>query len=143
MEGKLTTYLPAALSAVYSDCLDNYGATKKHNLLFQYIDTICPWGSTICFCVDKEVAHLPQAKDAAAIIVIDTKTIDSKKCSQVTKREKEVLHCLTKGMQDKEIASTLGIAEKTVHAHVRNILSKLDAKNRTEAANMAIRLKLT
>lgn len=52
----------------------------------------------------------------------------------LTLRELEVLKLLSQGNQDKEIAKSLSISVYTVKNHVRNILSKLDAKNRTEAA---------
>jgi DNA-binding NarL/FixJ family response regulator len=43
------------------------------------------------------------------------------------------------GRRNKEIASELSIAEDTVKMHVRNILSKLQVNDRTEAVTIAIR----
>ena len=54
--------------------------------------------------------------------------------ASLTQREQEVLGLLSKGHPDKEIADALGISIHTVHEHVRNILEKLGAHNRTEAA---------
>jgi DNA-binding NarL/FixJ family response regulator len=52
-------------------------------------------------------------------------------------REREVILMLAQGIPNKEIASKLHIAEGTVKNHVSNILGKLQAQNRTEAANIA------
>lgn len=49
-------------------------------------------------------------------------------------RECQVLDVLIEGYSDLEIAQRLGICKSTVSAHVRNILSKLPVKNRTQAA---------
>ena len=57
--------------------------------------------------------------------------------TSVTPRELEVLGLLVKGLQNKEIADRLQIAERTVKFHVGSILSKLNAGNRTEAASIA------
>ncbi|MGR9589694.1 response regulator [Bacillus thuringiensis] len=57
----------------------------------------------------------------------------------LTARENEVLQLLAKGMSNKEIASVLVIAEKTVKAHVSSILSKLNLSDRTQAALYAVK----
>jgi DNA-binding NarL/FixJ family response regulator len=54
-------------------------------------------------------------------------------------REREVLVMLAHGIPNKEIADKLHIAEGTVKNHVSNILGKLQAQNRTEAADIARR----
>lgn len=57
----------------------------------------------------------------------------------LTGRENEVLKLLAKGMSNKEIAGALTITEKTVKAHVSNILSKLKVSDRTQAALYAVK----
>jgi len=52
-------------------------------------------------------------------------------------RETDVLKLLAAGASNREIADKLVLAEGTVKNHVSNILSKLHAENRTQAANMA------
>lgn len=52
-------------------------------------------------------------------------------------REIDVLKLLATGTSNREIADKLVLAEGTVKNHVSNILSKLHAENRTQAANMA------
>lgn len=52
---------------------------------------------------------------------------------ELTAREMEILLLMTKGKTNQEIADDLFIALKTVKVHVSNILSKLDAQDRTQA----------
>ncbi len=57
--------------------------------------------------------------------------------SILTGRELEVLRALTAGRSNREIAAELFISDKTVSVHVSNILGKLGAASRTEAAAIA------
>ncbi len=57
----------------------------------------------------------------------------------LTSREREVLHLLTRGKTNKEIAVELGIAENTVKNHLKNILEKLHLENRVQAVAFALR----
>ena len=57
----------------------------------------------------------------------------------LSEREREILVMLAQGVPNKEIADKLHIAEGTVKNHVSNILGKLQAQNRTEAADIARR----
>lgn len=61
----------------------------------------------------------------------------------LTKRESEVLKLVAKGQTNQEIAEALIITERTVGAHVSNILNKLHLANRTQAALYALRKGLT
>ncbi|HWT24478.1 MAG TPA: helix-turn-helix transcriptional regulator, partial [Solirubrobacteraceae bacterium] len=61
---------------------------------------------------------------------------------ELTAREREVLDLLCVGMSNARIAQTLVISEKTAGHHVSRILTKLGARNRTEAAAQARRLAL-
>ncbi len=53
-------------------------------------------------------------------------------------RELDVLHLIVKGQSNKEIASTLNLAENTVKNHVKMILEKLGVADRTQAATTAL-----
>jgi DNA-binding CsgD family transcriptional regulator len=57
----------------------------------------------------------------------------------LTAREREVLRLLSQGRSNREIAAELFIAPKTASVHVSNILGKLGATSRTEAAAIAYR----
>jgi DNA-binding NarL/FixJ family response regulator len=58
--------------------------------------------------------------------------------SPLTAREMEVLQLIKQGLSNKQIASQLYLAERTIKFHITSILSKLFAVNRTEAINNAI-----
>jgi DNA-binding CsgD family transcriptional regulator len=57
----------------------------------------------------------------------------------LTRREREILGLLCQRLTDPEIAAHLFISPKTAGYHVSNILSKLGATNRREAAAIAVR----
>lgn len=57
-----------------------------------------------------------------------------------TARQAAVVEAIGKGKANKTIAHELNMRESTVKVHVRNIMKKLSAKNRTEVALMANRL---
>jgi DNA-binding NarL/FixJ family response regulator len=57
----------------------------------------------------------------------------------LTEREKEILALLGQGLNNKEIAGILVIAEGTVKNHVSNLIAKLGLRDRTQAALLSIR----
>jgi NarL family two-component system response regulator LiaR len=61
----------------------------------------------------------------------------------LTAREEEILILVAKGWSNQEIAEKLVVSERTVGAHVSNILGKLHLANRTQAALHALRTGLT
>ena len=56
---------------------------------------------------------------------------------KLSTRESQILHCLTDGAPNKVIARKLDVAEATVKVHVKAILRKIGAANRTQAAMWA------
>lgn len=58
---------------------------------------------------------------------------------QLSRREREVLAVVARGMTNAEIAAALDLSEHTVKRHVANILTKLDLANRSAAAAFAAR----
>ncbi|WP_256236758.1 response regulator transcription factor [Bacillus sp. EB600] len=62
---------------------------------------------------------------------------------ELTERELEVLVQLGHGCSNKEIADKLFITEGTVKNHVSNIISKLELRDRTQAAIFAVRYGIT
>ena len=56
----------------------------------------------------------------------------------LTDRETAILTCLTEGQSNKRIARKFGVAEATVKSHIKAILRKIRAKNRTQAAIWAV-----
>ncbi len=62
--------------------------------------------------------------------------------NMLSERELEVLICLAEGQTTLQIANRLFISENTVKTHIRHILEKMEASNRTEAVGKAIQLGL-
>jgi DNA-binding NarL/FixJ family response regulator len=60
----------------------------------------------------------------------------------LTPREREVIRLVGEGLSNKQIASRLGITERTAKFHVRQIMSKLGAENRAQAVALATRRRL-
>ncbi|MDX6037994.1 helix-turn-helix transcriptional regulator, partial [Acinetobacter baumannii] len=52
----------------------------------------------------------------------------------LTPREQEVVHLVSKGLSDKEVASLLGIGFTTLRTHLNNSMRKIGCNNRTEMA---------
>lgn len=63
---------------------------------------------------------------------------DSYVAEPLTGREKEVLHLICAGYSNREIGDLLALAEGTVKNHVSNLLLKLNARDRTQAALKAL-----
>lgn len=60
----------------------------------------------------------------------------------LTERQRDTLELLVLGLSNKEIARQLGLLESTVKAHLKVILKKLGAANRTQAALLATQMGL-
>ena len=58
---------------------------------------------------------------------------------ELTSRELEVLRHIAGGNRNRDIAERLFVAEETVKVHVKHIMEKLSAKDRTEAVAIAVR----
>ena len=58
---------------------------------------------------------------------------------KLTPREIQLLRQVADGLSNKRIARNLGIAEDTVNQHMKNILSKLNANDRTHAVTIALK----
>lgn len=60
----------------------------------------------------------------------------------ISKREYEVLLGISEGLSNKEIGERLFLSESTIKTHVSSLLSKLDAKRRTHALQIAKNYKI-
>jgi DNA-binding NarL/FixJ family response regulator len=66
--------------------------------------------------------------------------LTSRKRGEVlTGREREIVARLALGEANKQIGNVIGITEETVKSHVKNILAKLQVRDRTEAVTVALR----
>lgn len=81
--------------------------------------------------------YLPPAALAAAVPAEVTAA-----ALGLTERQQQVLHCLARGLANKEICRVLGLAEATVKIHVSAILKALRVTSRTQAVIRATQLGL-
>lgn len=51
----------------------------------------------------------------------------------LTRREKQIIRLVARGMSNKSVAQLLSISDATVHFHLKNIYRKLGVRNRTSA----------
>lgn len=72
----------------------------------------------------------------------ETASVAQKSDLGLTPRELQVLRAVREGLMNKEIAARMGLSEVTVKMHVRSICTKLNARNRTQAAIVAETLGL-
>lgn len=56
----------------------------------------------------------------------------------LSRREVQIVDLIAQGMRNKEIAAALGIAQETVHVHLKNIFTKLRVSDRTAAIGVAL-----
>ena len=84
---------------------------------------------------DGHLLLAPEAADALA----RSAGVEVAGLGALTVREREVLAEIAKGRSNREIARALGVAEKTVKAHVSSVLAKLGVQDRTQAALLAVR----
>jgi DNA-binding CsgD family transcriptional regulator/tetratricopeptide (TPR) repeat protein len=82
------------------------------------------------------------ASGIAAAFAPDDGGRGEKEAFGLSRREREVLALIAEGRTNREIGERLFISQKTVGVHVGNILAKLGASGRVEAAMVAIRLEL-
>ncbi len=73
------------------------------------------------------------------------KTLEVKRIDDIyhlTEREGEILELLVRGFSNSAIAKTLFVSDETVKMYLKHIYRKINAKNRTEAAVIAIKYEL-
>ncbi|MCI8659017.1 MAG: response regulator transcription factor [Lachnospiraceae bacterium] len=61
------------------------------------------------------------------------------KVEGITPREREIMQCVARGMDNREIAAELFLAEGTVRNHISRILEKLKLKDRTQLAVFTVK----
>ncbi|MEH1854922.1 MAG: response regulator transcription factor [Nostoc sp.] len=70
---------------------------------------------------------------------VAAKLVQRMTAPELSARELEVLQLVGQGMNNQEISTALNISESTVKTHINRILSKLDVKDRTQAAIIALK----
>ena len=108
--------------------------TKPAKML-ESIKELCEGGAPMSGQIARKVVAAFQQKAAAAAPVYN-KINQPVILDVLSKREKEILEFLSKGLLYKEIADQLFISPETVKKHVYHIYEKLHVSNRVEAVNL-------
>jgi len=88
--------------------------------------------------IAKGEAHVSPGLAAQVLKIMQTrKPVERRPIDDLTKREEDILKGVAAGLSNREIGAQLSIQEKTVKHYMTTILSKLQARNRVEAALMA------
>jgi DNA-binding CsgD family transcriptional regulator len=75
----------------------------------------------------------------AELAALDPRPVDQSATALFTRREQEVLALISDGLSNRQIGERLFITAKTASVHVSNIMTKLGASSRTQAATLARR----
>jgi len=86
----------------------------------------------------QSVLH-PKVVSQIAANLTDERNSEMDLIKGLSERELAVLQLLTRGLQNHEIAAALCVSENTVRTHVSNVLTKLDLRDRTQAALFGVR----
>jgi len=90
-----------------------------------------------------ELVHAIQEIHAGRFHVspeIDRRLAENSRRRHLTERELEVLDCMRRGLSNRDVSMALGMSEHTAKTHVKSILQKLEAADRTEAVANAFEL---
>jgi DNA-binding NarL/FixJ family response regulator len=115
----VSTLLEAGASGCLSLNLSSEELIESLNMINKG-DIIVSWG-----IVKELVQGLDQGNDPEELF------------NSLSERQREVISLVVNGMTNREIANTLIITENTVKVHLRNILDKLDLRNRQQLAAFA------
>lgn len=137
--GRIKAELPAAhivMLTVSEDEDDLFGAVRAGAQGYLLKNLSSP---QVLELIQKAAAGEAAFTPAMAARVLDLwRHRDTDAGERLSAREHEVLEELVKGASNTAIAERLGLSESTVRFHLRNIVSKLHAQNRTEAAVRAV-----
>lgn len=116
------------LGAIQAGALGYLLKGAPRETLFHAIHTVAAGGSLLQGAVQSRLMNTLRAQAEAS---------QSESLESLTAREADVLRLMAEGKTNKEIASALRIAERTVKFHATAIMGKLGATNRTEAVRRA------
>jgi DNA-binding CsgD family transcriptional regulator len=120
----------------------NESHRTAHDALRMAYDLACELRAAPLLKEVRELARRSRLELDELSAVPRATVVDPVRSFGLTPREREVLERLASGHTNRQIAEQLFISEKTASVHVSNILRKLSAASRTEAAGIAYRLNL-
>lgn len=88
------------------------------------------------------IMNIADVKHPYYLAVIDQKTVENLEIPSISKREREVLACIIRGLKTPEIAEKLFISYHTVENHKRNLREKTNTKTSGELVNFILQNQL-
>ena len=85
------------------------------------------------------LAHLALEQERSVPSENRTEISHFKKNYNLTELEVKILRLMTEGLSNEDMSEITGISQETVKGHLKSLFRKLDVKNRTEAAVLAVR----
>lgn len=79
----------------------------------------------------------PMSPKVARLVIREFQGEETEEVNLLSRREQEILGSLGRGLTYKEVAASLHISPHTVHAHIKKIYGKLQAKDRRQALRKA------
>ncbi|MBP8644643.1 MAG: response regulator transcription factor [Syntrophobacteraceae bacterium] len=79
----------------------------------------------------------PMSPKVARLVIRELQGEETEEANLLSRREQEILGSLGRGLTYKEVAVSLHISPHTVHAHIKKIYGKLQAKDRRQALRKA------
>jgi predicted ATPase/DNA-binding CsgD family transcriptional regulator len=113
---------------------DQVTARLRLDLTAESLDQLLAEGQDLTI---QEAVDLATAADEQSPLPAPATAADPLAGYNLTPREREVLHLITRRLSDREIAETLFISPRTVARHLAGLFGKLDVHSRREAASLA------
>ena len=131
--------LADACAAPYERALTLLAMAECHTARGETADAIALLDAARAICTPLGAKPALARADALLTRLAAIKDSPSAHPAGLSAREVEVLRLIVAGQTNRGIADALFLSEHTVRVHVRNILTKTDTANRTEAAAFALR----
>jgi DNA-binding NarL/FixJ family response regulator len=115
-----------------------------HRVLAEAVRTVAGGGALLHPEVTARLLpHIGRFVDDQPTPVVELSEIEQQRLALLTEREREILGMLAQGRTNQEISTELSISIGTTKNHISNILSKLNVRDRTQAALWAQRLGMS
>jgi two-component system, NarL family, response regulator LiaR len=133
--------LAAFAAGADSYCMKDVGMERLVEALISTYEGNSWIDPTIANIVLRKVRQIPLSANTKTVTIeaLQPEHEQVLEQAQLTERELEILELIVKGCSNAAISEQLFISLGTVKTHVRNILNKLCASDRTQAAVMALR----
>lgn len=120
-----------------------YTGDSDADLLFEGLDSGARGYALKAGAMDELVAAIQRVADGGSYVDPRLDRIlfsprSTAKVPQLSPREREIMHLMAEGLTAEKIAAKITVSVETVRTHVRNVIRKLQARNRVHAIAIAL-----